>query len=238
MELEAYGDPVGESFEQNLLSGVFDTNYHLIQFDQHGNHVDGCYDWHEGVLSGSTDGRVIRFEWRQTGPYVGTAIMVVTADGTFVNGLWYDDEGLKGTWFGPKVTDGRKPRCQIASKASLGKSLEETGRAILYGIYFDSNSAAVKTQSTQTLQQVADELRRKAGLRIVIEGHTDSVGVDEYNLGLSRKRAQAVRDWLIRNGIDAAKLEAEGYGELRPRADNATPHGRALNRRVEIAVIR
>ena len=71
---------------------------------------------------------------------------------------------------------------------------------------------------------------------MIIEGHTDSRGRDEYNLKLSRRRARAVTKWIIAHGIDANQLKAKGYGESRPVADNSRPDGRALNRRVEIAV--
>jgi OOP family OmpA-OmpF porin len=66
----------------------------------------------------------------------------------------------------------------------------------------------------------------------VIEGHTDSNGADAYNQRLSEQRAKAVRDYMVSMGIDPARLEAKGYGESQPVADNATPEGRAQNRRV------
>lgn len=70
--------------------------------------------------------------------------------------------------------------------------------------------------------------------RITIAGHTDSIGSDEYNKQLSLARAQSVRDYLRRRGIDASRMKTEGYGKTRPMAPNESDEGRALNRRVEI----
>lgn len=237
MELEAYGKAAEEPDEQKQIDGVYDTNYELLKLSQDGNKIEGCYDYDNGKLSGETDGRVIRFQWTEDGPQIGTAIMVLNSDGTFLNGLWYEKGIYRGLWYGSRVTDGRSPGCQLIEvKDSIGKSLDSTGRAILYGIYFELDSAMLKSESTETLQQVLSVIKSKTSLNLVIEGHTDSQGSDEYNLELSQKRAQAVIDWLVKNGIDAGRLNAKGYGESRPVADNSRPDGRALNRRVEISV--
>jgi outer membrane protein OmpA-like peptidoglycan-associated protein len=73
---------------------------------------------------------------------------------------------------------------------------------------------------------------------IVVEGHTDSRGSDSYNLDLSERRAQSVRDYLVTRGVSANHCRAVGYGESRPVADNRTAEGRANNRRVEIVIER
>jgi flagellar motor protein MotB len=237
MELEAYGEAVEKPDEQKQIDGVYDTNYKLLKLSQDGNKIEGCYDYDNGKLSGETDGRVIRFQWTEDGPQVGTAIMVLNSDGTFLNGLWYEKGSYRGLWYGSRVTDGRSPRCQLVEvKDSIGKSLDSTGRAILYGMYFEVDSAMLKPESTETLQQVLAVLKSKPLLNLVIEGHTDSQGSDKYNLELSQKRAQAVIDWLVKSGIDVNRLIAKGYGESKPVADNSRPDGRALNRRVEISV--
>jgi len=71
----------------------------------------------------------------------------------------------------------------------------------------------------------------------VVEGHTDSQNTEEFNQKLSENRAKSVVAWLVKNGIGPARLQPAGYGELRPVADNGTPAGRALNRRVEVATM-
>ena len=72
---------------------------------------------------------------------------------------------------------------------------------------------------------------------VVVEGHTDNVGTDEYNLGLSRARANSVRDFLMLQGVSGMRIVAEGFGKLYPVASNDTESGRAQNRRVEIVIL-
>jgi len=71
-------------------------------------------------------------------------------------------------------------------------------------------------------------------LRVLLEGHTDSIGAEAYNQGLSERRAKAVMQYLIKGGVDSARLSTVGYGESRPIAPNNTKEGRAKNRRVEL----
>jgi outer membrane protein OmpA-like peptidoglycan-associated protein len=73
--------------------------------------------------------------------------------------------------------------------------------------------------------------------KVTIEGHTDSTGSDSYNQMLSQQRAQAVSSVLIRDGVEAVRIDTVGYGESRPVASNATPSGRQLNRRVELTLL-
>jgi outer membrane protein OmpA-like peptidoglycan-associated protein len=86
------------------------------------------------------------------------------------------------------------------------------------------------------LNEVAEALKSQTGHDIVIEGHTDSQGNAASNMELSQKRADAVRDYLVKRGIDSARIKGQGIGQTRPIADNTSPEGRANNRRVEIIV--
>lgn len=119
-------------------------------------------------------------------------------------------------------------------KDDLAERLENEGKVDLYGIYFDTDKATLKPESEGTLNQVLALLKGKPELRLAVAGHTDSQASDSYNLDLSKRRAQAVVKWLTDKGIAADRLEAQGFGETQPVADNETPAGRALNRRVEI----
>jgi outer membrane protein OmpA-like peptidoglycan-associated protein len=207
-----------------------------MQFERDGARVSGCYDWSGGVLEGGTDGRVVEFEWREDGGTdVGTAVMVLSSSGKFLNGLWYRGGKLAGIWYGTRAPAGTKPRCTIGAHNAVSEALSRGGRAILYGILFDLDSAAIRAESEPTLRAVLTALRDAADLRLRIEGHTDSTDTDAHNLELSQRRAQAVVDWLVEHGVEAERLVASGYGESRPVADNATPQGRAQNRRVELA---
>jgi outer membrane protein OmpA-like peptidoglycan-associated protein len=120
------------------------------------------------------------------------------------------------------------------TKDDLAERLEEDGKVDLYGIYFDTDKAVLKPESEGTLQQVLSLLKDAPDLRIAIAGHTDSQSTDTYNLDLSKRRALAVVKWLTDKGIAASRLEAQGFGESQPVADNDSAAGRALNRRVEI----
>ena len=105
-------------------------------------------------------------------------------------------------------------------------------------VMFEFNKAAIKMESHGLLKEVAEVISSNPQLeKIRVEGHTDSDGSDKYNKKLSRKRAKAVKQFLVDAGIDPAKLEAVGYGEERPIADNATDEGKEKNRRVEFNII-
>jgi OmpA-OmpF porin, OOP family len=119
-------------------------------------------------------------------------------------------------------------------KDDLAERLENEGKVDLYGIYFDTDKATLKPESETTLNQVLALLKSKPDLRLALAGHTDSQASDSHNLDLSKRRAQAVVKWLETKGIEAARLEAQGFGETQPVADNDSAAGRALNRRVEI----
>jgi outer membrane protein OmpA-like peptidoglycan-associated protein len=245
MELEAYGDPTGEVPDREPVQGVYDTNYGLVWLEQIGGQVQGCYDWDHGRLFGSTDGRVLQFGWWEDGPFTGAAVMVLSSDGHSLNGVYSRKGQTKGIWYGNRVTDGRRPKCQMLRKKTSEKPMEKTGHSkplaeaipvVSYLVYFDSDSAVLKPESTAALEKNLAELQKRQPQRILIEGHADSTNTDEYNMELSQRRVQAVMDWLTARGLDASLLEARGFGEFRPVADNVTVGGRALNRRVEIAV--
>ncbi|NPV12278.1 MAG: OmpA family protein [Ignavibacteria bacterium] len=107
----------------------------------------------------------------------------------------------------------------------------------LYGVNFKKNSAEILQESLPVLQQVLEVLKSSSNINIRIEGHTDNVGSAEYNLKLSRERADAVKEFLIKNGIEQNRISVIGKGEEFPIADNETEIGRSLNRRVEIHVV-
>lgn len=104
-------------------------------------------------------------------------------------------------------------------------------------VKFDFDKAQVKPESYGDIKNLADFMGQYPQTTTVVEGHTDSVGSDAYNQKLSERRANAVRDVLVNQyGVGADRVNAVGYGESRPVADNATDSGRAVNRRVEAEV--
>jgi OOP family OmpA-OmpF porin len=112
-----------------------------------------------------------------------------------------------------------------------GTKLAEIGET-----FFDFDKAELKTTdgAKDVLAGVVKTMKDNPSLRIVIEGHTDSVGTDAYNQRLSERRASAVRSYLIAQGIEASRISTKGYGESKPKASNETAAGRAQNRRAEV----
>ncbi len=109
---------------------------------------------------------------------------------------------------------------------------------ILEKIFFQTNKARIKPESFEVLNQVARAMIDVPRIKLVrVEGHTDDKGRDAYNLKLSQSRAEAVRDYLVEQGVEPERLEAMGYGETRPIDTNKTAEGRGNNRRVEFVII-
>jgi OOP family OmpA-OmpF porin len=118
---------------------------------------------------------------------------------------------------------------------TLKQQLDEAGKIVTHGILFDSGSDKIKGESYKTLADIGALLTENPTLRLSIEGHTDSDGADDYNMDLSKRRAVAVRDYLIANyKIAGDRLESKGWGESKPIDTNDTPEGKANNRRVEL----
>jgi len=108
----------------------------------------------------------------------------------------------------------------------------------LHNIYFAFNSADILANSQKVLDEFIVFLNDHPTLQIGIEGHTDNVGSDEFNLILSENRAKAVYNYLVNNGIDANRLQYKGFGESSPIATNDTEEGRAMNRRTEFVILK
>jgi outer membrane protein OmpA-like peptidoglycan-associated protein len=127
-------------------------------------------------------------------------------------------------------------RIRVAeSQKDIYDELSASGRWATQGILFESGKSDLKPESTPTLKSIAAALKGHPDLKIEIEGHTDNVGSAASNLTLSQARAEAVKSALVSDyAIDAGQLTAKGYGDTKPVAKNATPEGRANNRRVEI----
>lgn len=114
-------------------------------------------------------------------------------------------------------------------------ALMDQGEFTTRGIYFDFNDARLRPESAPVLTQLVYMLNDHEDLiNVIIEGHTDNLGDDNYNMNLSGQRTQAVKDYLVKNGIAANRIEAVGRGESKPVADNASEAGRQENRRVAV----
>jgi outer membrane protein OmpA-like peptidoglycan-associated protein len=120
--------------------------------------------------------------------------------------------------------------------ASLERELAQTGQATIYGIHFDTDSARLRADSMPALNAVLGLINNHPDSHWVIAGHTDNQGDSGHNQTLSNNRSGSVISWLQEHGIDQKRLVPQGFGATRPVADNTTANGRALNRRVEVAL--
>ncbi|MBU2501114.1 OmpA family protein [bacterium] len=236
-----FGEKPAMALPDNI-SGTYASDYSDFHVLQQGTALSGCYEWDEGLLDGVIDGRVMKITWRESGgpDDSGPAVMVFAPDGKSFRGyFWnvgYGNGSPNGTW-GGKLTSrtvGGCPHWSGSVGGELKKQLVADKRARIFGILFDTGSAVIRTESRPVLDQVLGLLREESGWALTIEGHTDAVGPDEANLTLSRKRAESVKAYLVKAGIEEGRLEAAGYGESGPIADNDTELGRAQNRRVEL----
>jgi outer membrane protein OmpA-like peptidoglycan-associated protein len=117
----------------------------------------------------------------------------------------------------------------------IEQELKQKGQAEVYGIYFDFASDKIKPESEPVLREIADALNHNPTWKLRVEGHTDNIGGDDYNMDLSQRRAEAVKLALVtRYHIASGRLTPQGFGATRPKEPNDTLAGRARNRRVEL----
>ncbi len=109
-------------------------------------------------------------------------------------------------------------------------------KIVLRGVNFDFDKSNIRADAQPILEEACKALKAEPSIDVSCDGYTDSIGSEQYNLGLSKRRANAVRDWLIKCGIPASRLTARGFGETNPVASNETAEGRAQNRRTELVV--
>ncbi|WP_111612825.1 OmpA family protein [Algoriphagus yeomjeoni] len=121
-----------------------------------------------------------------------------------------------------------------------GATVERVGEGIKItfdsGLMFPVDKSELSAVSKQNLSELAETLKKYEETNILVEGHTDSTGEDDYNMDLSRRRAYSVEDYLTVNGISKGRMEIAAYGEMQPIATNETEAGRQQNRRVEVAI--
>lgn len=224
------------------ISGTYATDYNDFHVRQQGTALVGCYEYDFGVLDGAIEGRVMKITWRERedGSERGPAVMVFSPDGTSFRGFWWhagNEARLpNGEWNGTKkaAVVGSCPHWSGSVSGELTKTLTSAGRARVYGILFDVDSATIRLESKPVLDEVVATLESQPDWRLTIEGHTDSTGSAEHNRTLSQHRAEAVKAFLATAGIDPTRLQTAGFGASQPVADNATELGRSQNRRVEL----
>jgi outer membrane protein OmpA-like peptidoglycan-associated protein len=130
-------------------------------------------------------------------------------------------------------------RARLLAQLNSVLSTRDTARGLIANmsdVLFKSGSYELMPGARERLAKVSGIVLAYQGLRLAVEGHTDSIGTDEYNRRLSEQRADAVRDYLVQQGISSDAITASGFGKSEPVASNDTPEGRQQNRRVELVV--
>jgi OmpA-OmpF porin, OOP family len=130
---------------------------------------------------------------------------------------------------------GMESKMVTVDASAMAKGIASEGHVALYGILFDTDKTDIKPESANTIAEIAKFLKQDASVKLYVVGHTDNVGIYDYNIGLSQRRAAAVvAELTAKHGIPAARLKPAGSGPLSPVAPNDTEDGRAKNRRVEL----
>ncbi len=190
--------------------------------------TSGCAEWNR-TMKGAAIGA-------GTGGAVGG--LIGYASGHTVAGILIGAAvgGLAGGFIGNYMD---KQAAEI-ERDIQGAKVERVGEGIKItfssGILFDVDKSDLKDQYKGELAQLAGILNKYEDTNILLAGHTDSTGSDEYNLELSRNRAQTVANYLTTQNVNAARFTTQGYGKSDPIASNDTAEGRAQNRRVEVAI--
>ncbi len=115
--------------------------------------------------------------------------------------------------------------------------LKKGASMVLENVFFDTDKADLKEESRAELMKVVALMKKNPKLKIELSGHTDDRASEEYNLQLSKRRAEAVKNFLVEQGISPDRITAKGYGESRPRVPNTSEENRALNRRTELKIL-
>jgi len=184
----------------------------------------GAYGAAGGAAAGAIIGQLIGGDTESTlwGAAIGAAV-----------------GGAGGAGVG-RMMDNQEREMREALAASEAAAISREGNLLAVtfkgDVTFDTNSTVVKPGLYTEIDRIADVLIRYPQTLIRVEGHTDSVGTEEYNMDLSFRRADSVRDLLVDRGVATSRIQTVGFGETMPVATNATEAGRQLNRRVEIKI--
>jgi outer membrane protein OmpA-like peptidoglycan-associated protein len=144
--------------------------------------------------------------------------------------------GAAGAYIGSRMDRQARELAQSIPGATVERVGEGIHVTFASGLLFDFDSDVVKPTARENLRNLASSLDKVPGSDLLIAGHTDNVGSDDYNQALSQRRAESAARYLAQLGVSDNRLLTRGLGETEPKADNATEAGRSENRRVELAI--
>ena len=190
--------------------------------------LTGCASWNRktkgavvGAAAGGTVGGIIG---NQTGSTARGAIIGAVVGGTV------------GAVIGHQMDQQAKEIQQNIPGAVVTRVGEGIAVTFASGLLYDFDSDAIRADAAQNLRTLAASLDKYPNTDILIVGHTDNVGSDSYNQGLSQRRASSASNFLVSQGVSSGRLRSAGRGETEPIASNDDDSGRQLNRRVEVAI--
>jgi outer membrane protein OmpA-like peptidoglycan-associated protein len=169
-----------------------------------------------------------------TDVYIGGARFWMTAQ---KGGQWVKLAVVSDTYDLTTVKEKPMEQVMTANAEGWAQQINQSGRASVYGINFDTGKSTIRPDSEPALNEVARLLQGNPSWAMVVAGHTDNVGAKAANLALSRQRAQAVIAWLAAHGVEESRLVPAGFGDTRPVADNKDEAGRQKNRRVDLVKV-
>jgi outer membrane protein OmpA-like peptidoglycan-associated protein len=235
------------------MPGYYISNYEVNEFDRYTSpYLSGQDENWEGKVtklgySIKTDAKLasmlqIGRNYENAVNKIGGKILV--NEGRVIEGKIEKNGGLTyihieafndGRDYGVVVVEtGAMKQDVVADAAALSASIAASGKAAVYGIYFDTGKAVVKPESTPALEEIVKLLKQNGSLSLYVVGHTDNTGALDFNLKLSADRAEAVVKALLGRGIAASRLKGAGVGPYCPVASNRAEAGKAMNRRVEL----
>ena len=223
-EFDKYTSPYATGQDENWEGKITRLEYYIKTGAQQASMLQIARNYENAVkkIGGKilvSEGRVIEGKIEKNGGV------------TYVHVEAYND----GRNYGVMVVEtGTMKQDVVADAAALSASIAATGKAAVYGIYFDTGKSVVKPESSPSLEEITKLLKQNSSLSLYVVGHTDNVGALDYNVKLSTDRADAVVKALISRGIAASRLKGSGVGPYCPVASNRAEEGKARNRRVEL----
>jgi OOP family OmpA-OmpF porin len=212
---------VGKDADGNVINKTFEGEYHY---------------WDMATREGMSEIQIYR-NFETALKEGGFSIVYEDSPNTFTahkGDIWFKLESMGSFYYQTLLTVKAMKQEISPAVVAMTEELNKSGHVAVYGIHFQTGDAMIMPDSMHTMGEVAKMLRQNPDIKVSVEGHTDNVGAAAGNQELSEVRAQNVMSWLAAHGIASSRLNAKGWGQAKPVADNSTEEGRAKNRRVEL----